>query len=118
MDSLSDADCTPCYDVSGFALLRPSQIKRYTYGNWQCDLDIQDCMEGIFRLLKLDPSISLMQQMEVQQLFRLGVAPTRWSHHGHFSDPCGDILTQNLTACGIWNNGEFHFITVYICAEY
>ncbi len=49
VDSLRDDECTPCFDVSGFALLRPSQIQRYTYGNWQCDLDIHDCMEGIFR---------------------------------------------------------------------
>ncbi len=32
VEPLSDATCTPCYDVSGLALLRPSQIKRYIYG--------------------------------------------------------------------------------------
>ncbi len=118
VDSLTDDECTPCFDVSRFALLRPSQIKRYTCGNWQCDLDIHDCMEGIFRLLNLDPSISLMQQHEVLQLLRLGETPMRWSHQRHFSDPNGDILTQIPTACGVWNNEEFHFVTVYICAEY
>ena len=46
--------------ISGAALLRPSQIKNYTYGNWQSDLDIHDCLERIFKLLRLDPSIALM----------------------------------------------------------
>ena len=35
-----DAQCTLCWDVSGAALLRPSEIKNYTYGNRQSDLDI------------------------------------------------------------------------------
>jgi hypothetical protein len=68
------------------ALLRPSRIKHYTYGNWQRDMDVQDCLEGIFKLLRLDPSISLMQQPEMDQILGTGEAPTRWSHPRHFSD--------------------------------
>ena len=67
-DSYNDGNCTPCWDVSRAALLRPSQILHYTYGNWQSELDVQDCLEDIFRLLRLDPSISLMQQQEMDQI--------------------------------------------------
>ena len=59
-DYYADDTCTPWCCVSGAALLRPSQIKHYTYGNWQSDLDVRDCLEGLFKLLRLDPSISLM----------------------------------------------------------
>ena len=85
-DLYKDATCTPYWDVSGAALLRPSKIKHYTYGNWQSDLDVHDCLEGIFKLLRLDPSISLMQQPEMDQMLRTGEAPTRWTHPRHFSD--------------------------------
>ena len=71
--------CTPCWDVSREALLRPSQIRHYTYGNSQSDLDIQDCLEEMFKLLRLDSSIALMQQPEIDQMLVTGETPTRWS---------------------------------------
>jgi hypothetical protein len=116
--SLSDDTCTPCYDVSGLARLCPSQIKHYIYGGWQSDLDVQDCMEGIFKLFHLNPSISLMQQPEMDQLLRTEQVPTRWSHSRHFTDPSGGIQTRIPTACGAWYNGERHFATFYMCADY
>ena len=36
-----DHACTPCIDVSGVALLRPSHIHHYVYGEWQGTLEIQ-----------------------------------------------------------------------------
>ncbi len=88
-DNYANDQCTPCWDVSGAALLRPSQIKNYTYGTWLSDLDIQDCLEGIFKLLRLDSSIALMQRPEMDQMLVTGEAPTRWSRPRHFSDPEG-----------------------------
>jgi hypothetical protein len=70
-------------------MLRPSQIRHYTYGNWQSDMDIHDCLEGMFKLLRLDPSIALMRQPEISQMLVTGEAPTRWSRQHHFSDPEG-----------------------------
>ena len=90
-DTYKDDNCTPCWDVSKAALLRPSQIKHYTYGNWHSDLDIQDCLEGLFKLLKLDPSLSLMQQPEMDQMLVAGTVPTRWSHNRHLTDREGGI---------------------------
>jgi hypothetical protein len=119
VEALSDDTCTPCYDdVSGLAGLRPSQIKHYIYWGWQSDLDVQDCMEGIFKLLRLNPSISLMQQPEMDQLLRTEQAPTIWSHSCHFTDPSCGIQTHIPTACGAWYKGERHFATFYICAVY
>ncbi len=55
-----DHTCPPCMDVSGVVLIRPSQIHRYVFGEWQETMDIQECLEGIFRNLQLDPAISLL----------------------------------------------------------
>ncbi len=77
VNKYEDDQCTPCWDASGAALPRPSQIKNYALGNLQSDLDIQDCLEGIFKLLRLDPSIALMQQPEQDHMLATGEAPTR-----------------------------------------
>jgi len=50
----------PCRYVSGLALLRPSQIHHYIYGEWQGILEIQECLDGIFKILQLDPAVSLL----------------------------------------------------------
>jgi hypothetical protein len=44
-------------DVSRVALLRPSHIHHYVYGEWQGTLEIQECLDGIFKILHLDPAI-------------------------------------------------------------
>ena len=74
-----DHTCPPRVDVSGVALIRPSQIHHYVYGEWQGTLEIKECLEGIFRLLQLDPAISLLQQLEIDQILFIGEAPTRWT---------------------------------------
>jgi len=76
--------CPPCEDVSGVALLRPSQIQHYVYGGCQGTLEIQECLDGIFKVLQLDPSISLLQQHELDQIIFPGDAPTRWTRSEHF----------------------------------
>ncbi len=67
----------PCMDVSEVALIRPSQLHHYVFKEWQDTLDIQECLEGIFRTLELDPAISLLQQPEIDQILRIREAPTR-----------------------------------------
>jgi len=52
--------CPPCGDISGVAFLHPSQIHHYIYEGWQGTLEIQECLDGIFKILQLDPSISLI----------------------------------------------------------
>jgi hypothetical protein len=118
VNNYEDDQCTPCWDVSGAALLRPSQIKNYTFGNWKSDLDIQDCLEGILKLLRLDPFIALMQQPEIDQMLTTGEAPTRWSRPRHFSDAEGGQRVDISTACGAWYSGNNHFVTFYLCADY
>ena len=60
-----DADsCPPCMYVSGVASLRPSLIQHYTCGGWQDTLEVQECLDGIFKLLRLNPFISLIQPLE------------------------------------------------------
>ncbi len=56
-----DHSCPPALEISGAALIRPSQMHPYVSGEWQDTLEVQDYLEGIFRLLQLDPSISLLQ---------------------------------------------------------
>jgi len=72
-----DRTCPPCMDVLGVALIRPSQIHFYVFGEWQGTLEVQECLERVFRIPQLDPSISLLQQQELDQVFCLGEAPTR-----------------------------------------
>jgi len=72
----------------------------------------------MFKLLRLDPSIALMQQPEIDQMLVTGEAPTRWSRPHHFSDPEGGHQIHIPTACGAWNNGHNHFVTFYLCADY
>jgi hypothetical protein len=117
-DRYTDDQCTPCWDVSREALLRPSHIRHYAYGNWQSDLDIRDCLDGMFKLLRLDPSVALMQQPEIDHVLFTGEAPTRWSRQYYFSNPEGGHQIHIPTSCGVWNNSHNHFVTFYLCADY
>ncbi len=69
-------------------------------------------------LLRLDPSISLIQPLEAAQLLMMGESPTRWTRPWH-SPPRGDALQAYIpTAFGSWHDGEGHFLTLYICNYY
>ena len=57
--------CPPCLDVSGAEYIRPSQMHHFVFGEWQGTLEVQEWLEGVFKLLQLDPSISLMQEPEI-----------------------------------------------------
>jgi len=67
----------PCRNVSGVAHLRPSTIHHFVYGEWQGALETQECLDGILKILKLDPAISLLRQPEIYLILCLGEAPTR-----------------------------------------
>jgi hypothetical protein len=64
VNQYKDATCLSYVDVSGVAILCPSLIQHYTYGCWQGTLDIHECLDGILKLLRLDPFISLTQPLE------------------------------------------------------
>jgi hypothetical protein len=108
----------PCMDVSGAALIRPSQIHHYFFGKLQGTLEIQESLEGILRLLQLDPSISLLQQPEIDQILCIGEALTRWTRARHFPPPREPTHASILTCCGPWHNGSGHFVTFNMCQEY
>jgi hypothetical protein len=72
-----DHTCPPCRDALGVALLRPSQIHHYVYGEWRGTLEIQDCLDGTFKILQHDLTNSLLKQPEIDQILCLGEAPTR-----------------------------------------
>ncbi len=108
----------PCMDVSGVALLYPSHIHHYVYGVWQSSLEIQDCPDGIFKILQINPSIALLQQHEIDQILCLGEAPSRWTRSHHFP-PLGDPAPAIIPTCsGPWHNGAGHFVTFHMCPEY
>ena len=100
------------------ALLRPSQIHHYVYGEWQGTLEIQECLDGIFSILELDPAISLLQQPEIDQILCLGEAPTRWTRSHHFPPSRVPTHATIPICCGPWHNGAGHFVTLYMCPEY
>ncbi len=77
-------------DASGVAALRPSLIQRYSYGGYQGTLEVQECLDGIFKLLCLNPSISLIQPLEAGQFLVLGEAPSCWTRMRHFPDMDND----------------------------
>ena len=62
-------------DSSSVALVTPDLVQHYVHGNWQGTMQVQDCLSNIFRLLGIDPSISLLQQQEIYQMLCLGEAP-------------------------------------------
>ena len=57
--------CPPVTDMSVAALVTPDIIQHYAYGNRQGTMEVQDCLASIFRLLRLDPSASFLQQQEI-----------------------------------------------------
>jgi hypothetical protein len=57
----SDHACPPCRDLSGTAFILPSQIHHYVYGEWQGTMDVQDCIDGIFNILRINPSLALLR---------------------------------------------------------
>ncbi len=76
-------------------------------------------MEGIFRILKLDPSVSLIQQTEINDMLLYGSTPTGWKRVAHFLPRASyEDPTQIPTCCGPWHNGAKHFVTFYLCPEY
>jgi hypothetical protein len=52
--------CPPVTDSYAAAFIIPDIIQHYAYGNRQGTMEVQDCLGGIFRLLRLDPSNSLL----------------------------------------------------------
>ena len=48
-------------DVSREALYLPSQIHHYVYGEWQDSLEVQDCLDGIFNILRINSSLALLK---------------------------------------------------------
>jgi len=101
-------------DVSGVASLRPSLIQHYTYGGWQGTLEVQECLDGIIKLLRLDPSISLIHPLDAAQFLVLGEAPSRWTRMRHFPDMDNAHQLPIPTACGPWHDGAGHFFTLCI----
>ena len=79
-----DHACPPCRDVSGVALLHSSKIHHNVYGEWQGSLEVQDCLDSIFNILQINPSIALHKQHEIDQILCMGEAPTRWTRSHHF----------------------------------
>ena len=57
--------CPPVTDSSSAALITPYIGQHYVHGNWQCTTEVHDCLAGLFRLLHLNPSVSLLQQQEI-----------------------------------------------------
>jgi hypothetical protein len=81
-------------------------------------MEVQECLEGIFKLLHLDPSISFMQQPDIDQILCLGEAPTTWTRARQFSQT-GDLTHMYIpTCCGPWHKGAGHFVTFYLCQDY
>ncbi len=65
-------------DISSAALITPDIVHHYVHGNWQGTMEVQDCLSSLFRLLRLNPSVFLLQQQEMDQMLLLGEAPQRW----------------------------------------
>ena len=70
-------------------------------------MEVQDCLTGIFNLLCIDPSVSLLLQHEIDQILLQGEVPHRWKNQRHFSprDSSGNPAAIP-TCCGPWNNGS------------
>jgi hypothetical protein len=110
-----DHACPPCLDISGVALLQASRIHNFFYGEWQGSLDIQACLEGIFKILQLDPSIALHQQHELDQILCLGEAPTRWTRSYHFPPYRGSVSrhpSHLLWSMAQWGRSLRHILYV------
>jgi hypothetical protein len=110
------AGCQPVTDSSAKDLITPDIVQHFVHGNWQGTMEVQDCLKGIFNLLRIDPSISLLLQPEIDQMLLLGEAPHRWKSQRHFlpRDHHDDPATLP-TCCGPWHNGSGHFLTFYLC---
>ena len=67
----------PCPDSSSVAHITPGLVQHFTHGNYQGTVEIHDCLSGIFNLLRVDPSISILQHQEIYQILCLGEAPHR-----------------------------------------
>ncbi len=87
--------CPPCRDVSRDALLRPSQIHHYFFGEWQGTLEIQECLDGIFKIFLIDFAIYLLHQPKIDQSLCLREALTRWTRSHNFPQT-GDIAHATI----------------------
>ena len=114
-----NSECTPVTDRSAADLITPDLIQHFVHGNWQGTMEVQDCLKGIFNLLRINPSISLLLQHEIDQILLQGEAPHRWKTQRHFTsrDPSGNPAAIP-TCCGPWHNGANHFLTFYLCQDY
>ncbi len=67
----SNDTCSHVRDSSSDAHITPDLVHHYAHGNWQGTMEAQYCLDGIFRLLDIEPSISLLQQHEIDQMLCL-----------------------------------------------
>jgi len=108
----TNTTCPIVLDCSAAGPITPDTIQHYVHGNWQGTHQVQDCLIGIFRTLGIDPSISLLQQQEIDQMLRLGEAPHRWTRPHHFSPHASYEEPSAIPICrGPWHDGFNNFLT-------
>ena len=93
-------------------------MQPYTYGEWQGILEVRECLDGIFKLIRLVPSISMIQPLEAAQFLVIGKAPYRWTRARHFPEADSTQQLSIPTACGPWHDSAGHFLTLYISKDY
>ena len=98
------------------AIIRPSQIKYYVYGWWQYTQEIQKCMEGIIKMLQIDPPFPCFNSRKWAKFYALekrpldGPAPSTSLRKGPPANrPSPDAADPSITGRAI--------LSRYICAK-
>ncbi len=75
-------------------------------------------MQGLFCLLHLEPSVSLLQHHELDHILCMGEASTRWTRPRHFPPRETNTHTAVYICCGPSHDEPGHFVILYMCVDY
>ena len=105
-------------DRNGIAEIPPEQIQTFCFGEWQSVHAVDTCTRALLNVLNLNPGATLLNQPDLDAILLHGNIPDKWGHTSRcpFAPHSGPLDEPYL--CGIWHDGDNHFVVIYICKHY
>ena len=118
-NSPSYLETPTCPGPFGHGELLHTQITHFSYGEYQSSFDLHTILKGIYKILNIHISPSILTQPDLDSILDRGTPPTEWTSRRHFGPTHTHIGPLHASShCGIYYNGHHHFVVFYICPKY
>jgi len=110
------AGTSPCLDPSRLPTLFIPKIAHFTHGEWQTLHDVHIYMQGLHKLLNIHLTPPLFSQPDLDQILINELPPSSWTSPRQFGPTqryIGPLHAPSM--CGVWHNGNNHFVVIFIC---